>query len=338
MLCLLLASPAAAQDGLMVPSLLDVSGLDPVALDRAFDHAAELAPLNSLIVARSGRVVREQYFRGLRPGQRVNVKSASKSIISTLVGIAIAQGHLRTVEQRVAEFFPEQFEGETDARRWRISIRDLLSMRAGLESTSFGNYGAWVSSPSWVRSALAMPITCVPDQCWEYSTGNSHLLSAILTKATGVSTLAYARRALFEPIGVQLASWERDPQGIYLGGNNMRLSPRELLAFGMLYANGGKYGDRQIVPEEWIELSWQSRSRSPWNGHQYGYGWWTREFGGHAVHFAWGYGGQYLFVVPDLDLVVVATTSLSGRRPRDHNRQVLRLMRDYVMPAVRGND
>ena len=324
-----LASPSAGQ-GPGAPH----NGAERPSLEEAFRRAGELGPLTSLLVPRGGDLIGERYYRGLRRGQRVNVKSVSKIIISTLVGIAVARGDLRTVEQRLVEFFPERFARESDPRWYRITLGDLLSMRAGLESTSFGNYGPWVSSANWVDWALDQPFECMPGACWSYSTGNTHLFSAILTKATGKSTLAYAREVLFGPLGLRLAPWERDPQGIYLGGNNMMLSPRELLAFGNLYANGGRLGDRQILSEEWIRLSWRRLERSPWNGHWYGYGWWTRDLAGYAVHFGWGYGGQFVFVVPDLDIVVVATSSLRGRRGRGHNWAVLRLLRDYVIPAV----
>jgi len=333
-----LTSPLAAQSARTWPvAAVTEAGIDSMALDRAYQRAADMVPLTSLLVARAGVLIGEKYFRGLRPNQRVNVKSASKSIISALVGIAIEQSRLRTVDQRLAEFFPEQYADETDPFRWRISLRDLLTMRTGLETTSFQNYGRWVTSPNWVQNVLDRPFVCAPGSCWEYSTGSTHLLSAILTRTTGQSTLAFAREHLFGPLGVQLAAWERDPQGIYLGGNNMMLSPRELMAFGLLYASGGRYGDQQIISPDWIRDSWQMVARSRRNRRgSYGYGWWGRDLGGHMTYYAWGYGGQYVFVVPDLDLVVVATSSLTARRPRgfSQNREILLLMRDHIIPGV----
>lgn len=306
---------------------------DSLALDRAFARAEQMVPITSLLIARDGVLARERYYLGLGPEQRVNIKSASKSILSALVGIALARGALDSVTQPVADFFP-QYVPDDDPRRREITLEHLLSMQSGLETTSFRNYGRWVNSDNWVRWALRQPVECPPGTCWSYSTGSSHVVSAILTVSTGVSTLAFARRHLFEPIRVDLAAWERDPQGIYLGGNNMMLSPRELLAFGNLYLHGGRYAGRTVVPEQWIRQSWRRLGRSPWNGHHYGYGWWTREVGGHTVHFAWGYGGQYVFVVPSLRLVAVVTSALDRRRPRSHNRQIIRLLRDYIMPAV----
>jgi CubicO group peptidase (beta-lactamase class C family) len=192
-------------------------------------------------------------------------------------------------------------------------------MQAGLETTSNRNYGAWVQSGNWVKFALHQPFVGVPGEHMEYSTGNTHLLSAILTKVTGRDTLAFARAALAEPLGFRLPPWPRDPQGIYFGGNDMELTPRQMLAFGELYANGGKVGGKQIVPAEWVDASLQRRAESPREeGRYYGYGWWIREMAGFETPYAWGFGGQLIVLVPELRLVVVTTSSANpgpDRRP-----------------------
>jgi CubicO group peptidase (beta-lactamase class C family) len=175
-----------------------------------------------------------------------------------------------------------------------------------------------VNSRNWVRYALQRPFACPPDDCMQYSTGNSHMLSVILTKQTGVSTRVYAQRKLFAPLGMQLRGWARDPQGFDFGGNEMFFTPRDLLKFGELYRRRGKQNGRQLIPEAWIDKGWGEYATSPWNGHRYGYHWWTREHAGLKVHFAWGYGGQYIFVIPARQLVVVATSSLNRGRDGRH--------------------
>jgi CubicO group peptidase (beta-lactamase class C family) len=167
-----------------------------------------------------------------------------------------------------------------------------------------------------------------------YSTGNTHILSAILTRATGMSTLAYARTRLFAPMDIELARWTADPQGIYFGGNEMRLRPRELLAFAELYRNGGVHNGIRLVPEAWIAQSWTQRTTSPYNGHGYGLGWWMRPRRGYDVFFAWGYGGQYAFIVPELALTVVTTSDAVSPREGDHNRALHRLLTDILIPAA----
>jgi CubicO group peptidase (beta-lactamase class C family) len=168
-----------------------------------------------------------------------------------------------------------------------------------------------------------------------YSTGSSHLLSAIVTRASGLSTLEFARRHLASPLGITIPAWTRDPQGIYLGGNEMHMRPRDLLTIGELYLNRGRAGDRQVVSEAWVRESSEPRTSSRWSGRSYGYGWWIRELADHDVVYAWGYGGQFAFVIPDLRAVVV-TTSVSdpGSERRDHLDGIYDLVEETVIPAV----
>jgi hypothetical protein len=142
---------------------------------------------------------------------------------------------------------------------------------------------------------------------------------------------------LARPLGFRLRGWTTDPQGIHFGGNEMRMTPREMLAFGTLYLNGGRAPDgTQVVPRAWIDSSWVVRTRSPFNGNGYGYGWWHRRLAGHDVHFAWGYGGQFVFVVPDRQLVVVTTSNPDVERERGHLDAIYGLLEREILPAVGG--
>jgi CubicO group peptidase (beta-lactamase class C family) len=293
-----------------------------------------LPRLRSLIIAQDGRIVGERYYRGAARTRTANIKSVSKSIISALVGIAIAEGKLNGTQQTIGEFFARELRDSAEAEKREITLVDLLSMRAGLESTSFDGYGRWVTSANWVRAALAQPMVADRGGSMIYSTGNTHLLSAILTKATGMSTWAYARRKLGVPLGIDIPRWPRDPQGIYFGGNDMRLTPRAMVAIGELYRNRGRVGRRQIVPAWWVDSSLVVRTYSPFNGHGYGWGWWTRDAGDYRVHFAWGYGGQFIFIVPGLRATVVMTSDAEGRREWGHVDALHDLLDGYVIPAL----
>jgi CubicO group peptidase (beta-lactamase class C family) len=313
--CLLLAPPRLSLTGpppvWIPPPPVDLSA----ALGEAGEGAEALPRLRSFLVSLNGEIVLERYFNGARASHPANIKSASKSVMSALVGIAIDRGLIPRLDTPISKYFPQYLE--KDDPKASITIEDLVSMRSGLESTSSRNYGAWVSSRSWVRYALAQELIEQPGGRMIYSTGNTHLLSAILTKAAGESTLAFAQEALARPLGFKLASWPRDPEGIYFGGNDMEMTPRQMWAFGELYRNGGRAGGEQVLPRAWIEKTFIPRGRSSYSGREYGYGWWMRELGGRQAYYAWGYGGQFIFLVPDLELVVV-TTSLStggeGRR------------------------
>jgi CubicO group peptidase (beta-lactamase class C family) len=327
-------APASATADEAVEIQAPTRGLDSLLLGQAYRRAAELPRLHSLLVARHGALAREEYFRGPGRDRAVNIKSASKSVLAALVGIAIAEGHLEGLDQSVAPLFPDYVRPDADPRIGDVTLAHLLSMQAGLEPTSFGNYGRWVSSGNWVRYALQRPFVDDPGGRMLYSTGNTHVLSALLTRATGTSTLAYAREKLGRPLDIQVPAWTRDPQGVYFGGNEMSLRPRDLLVFGELFRNGGRHEGRQVVPEEWIRESWRRRTTSPFNGHGYGLGWWMRRSGAHDVYFAWGYGGQYVFIVPDLELTVVTTSDAASRREGDHNQALQRLLDELLIPAA----
>jgi CubicO group peptidase (beta-lactamase class C family) len=296
--------------------------------------AKELPRLHSLLASVRGELVLERYFNGTRAAQNANVKSVAKSLVSALVGVAIHDGLIAGVRTPITTYFPE-LARDPDVRKRTITVEDLLTMRSGLESTSNRNYGAWVLSANWVRHALSRPLLSTPGGQMEYSTGNTHLLSAIVTKASKTSTWQFAQKALAKPLGFTLAQWPRDPQGIYFGGNDMLLTPRQMLAFGELYLNRGRADGRQIVPAGWIEQSFVPRGSSRISGQRYGYGWWIRELAGHEAYFAWGFGGQYIVLVPDLHMVVVTTSaSTVAEERRSHRRTLFELVEDLVISPV----
>ncbi len=310
---------------------------DAAELTRVLDEASALTPLRTVIVARNGSVVAERGYRGHAASESTNIKSASKSIVSALVGIAIDKGLLDGVDQPIAPILQSDLPADPDPRLARVTIGHLLSMQAGLERMSGANYGRWVSSRNWVRTALAAPFVAEPGGPMLYSTASTHLLSAILTKVGGTSTLALARDWLGPLEGFRIGAWERDPQGIYLGGNQMAMSARSLLAFGELYRNGGRTPEgEQLIPVGWIRQSWQSRTNSRFSNDGYGYGWFERVIGGRTVHFAWGYGGQMLYIVPDLGLTVVMTSDESGPSARNGYRDDLHALLARIIGTAEG--
>jgi CubicO group peptidase (beta-lactamase class C family) len=304
-------------------------------LDAIAQTARDVPRLHSLLVSHRGALVLERYFNGRRAAQHANVKSVSKSVVSALVGIAIERQHIPGVRETIGAYFPDYLRATADGPKRAITVEDLLSMRSGLESTSGRNYGAWVTSRNWVRFALSRPLETSPGAEMEYSTGNTHLLSAIVTKATKKSTWQFAQDVLARPLGFSLARWPQDPQGIYFGGNEMLFTPRQLVTFGELYLNRGRYQGRQVVPARWVDDSFVPRGRSDFNDQMYGYGWWMREFAGEQAFFAWGFGGQYVFLIPRLELVVVTTSSTAtGEERRSHRRTIFGLL-EQVITALR---
>jgi CubicO group peptidase (beta-lactamase class C family) len=244
------------------------------------------------------------------------------------------------VREPIGTYFANELRAAGDAPKRTITVEDLLTMRSGLETTSNRNYGAWVRSANWVRFALAQPLLSTPGTAMDYSTGSTHLLSAILTKATRKTTLQFAQEALGTPLGFTVAPWTRDPQGIYFGGNDMAMTPRQMLSFGELYLRQGRVGDAQVLPAQWIRDSWVPRGRSlrgDRDDREYGYGWWMRTLAGQRAYYAWGFGGQFVFVVPALELVVVTTSSTAtDDERRAHRRTVNELVESLVIAPLAG--
>ena len=337
-LCLFLGANAFAQEVQTVTSSIDPA-IDP-AIDlelvaEALAGAEKLDRLHALIVAYEGRVIVERVFRGPNLNQPVNIKSASKTIISALVGIAIEKGVVDGTDVPILPLLQARAPAELDPRVADITIDHLLTMRAGLERTSGQYYGPWVVSPNWVRYAMSRPFVDRPGGGWLYSTGNTHMLSAILTDASQQSTLALARDWLGEPLEFDVPPWTRDPQGTYFGGNEMGLSPRALLAFGEMYRNGGVSADgEQVVPAAWVKASWAPKTFGR-GGQLYGYGWFISQVEGHPIYFTWGFGGQMLYVAPTLHLTVVATSDFMTRSVQDGYRCSLHgLISQGFAPAI----
>ena len=315
------------------PSSAEATAGKP-ALEAAANAAAGLPRLRSLLVSHKGAIVLERYFHGARATSPANIKSASKSVIAALVGIAVSRGLIKSVDQKIVDYFPE-LASDPEPKKREITIEDLLTMRSGLESTSGRNYGAWVQSANWVRFVLRRRLIDEPGTRIEYSTGSSHLLSAILTRATKMSTWQFAQQALAKPLGFTLARWATDPQGIYFGGNEMLLTPRQMIEFGELYLNNGKAGDQQILPKSWIDQTQIGRGRSRWGSdREYGLGFWIRELAGHDSYYAWGYGGQFIFIVPGQQLVIVTTSRADVSRERREHLDAIYALAELIVRST----
>src|SRR6056297_1338968 len=304
------------------------------SLSAIAESAEELGPISSLVIFQNGEILEEQYFGRMNANRTHNIKSASKSILSILVGIAIEEGYLEGVDQQIGEFFPDYFASNPDSAKMAITIGNLLTMRSGLASTSRGSYGRWVISDNWIEYKLDRPMTGRPGIDRNYSTGNTHLLSVILTRATGMSTRAFANRYLFNPMDIELGGWDRDPQGFYLGGNNMALRPRDMVKVGKLMMAMGEFEGKQLISPDWIV-----ESVTPVTGRRpgvinYGYLWFRRQSAGLEMVYAYGNGGQYILIVPEIEAVIAVTTSNGASGTRSYRRELFRLIDSTISPGL----
>lgn len=298
--------------------------------------AKTFSNIKTIQIAHKGQVLWAQSYNGASLDTVANIKSASKSLMSALVGIAIDKGVLAGVDQPIAPLLQDQLPQNPDPRLKDITIGHLLSMQAGLERTSGRNYGGWVVSDNWVKSALSRPFVAEVGGKMQYSTGSTHILSAIIMRETGQNTYELANKWL-EGSDVRIRSWETDPQGIPMGGNQVGMMPASLLALGELYRRGGvTENGRRIISKEWIEASWTPRTQSRFHRGEYGYGWFIQSFSGHQGYYGWGYGGQMIYVLPDLELTVAITSQETLPSGRSGYRDQLHAMlsRD-IIPVVR---
>lgn len=270
--------------------------------------------IDSILIVRNGYIVFEQYLNPVYDQDSLHrIFSCTKSILSALIGIAIDNGYIDSVDQKIFDFFPNQTIANLDSRKENLTIKHLLTMTSGLDwheldvsyRESDNSFNQLVTSPNWVQYVLDRPMVADPGVIWNYNTGEFHLLSALLQNATGLPTGDFAINFLAAPLGIVDANWQTDPHGIQFGGSGLELTPRSMAKFGFLYLNNGTWDTQQLISKGWVALSTSSYS-SVDPSTDYCYGWW-RQPDLHA-YCALGYAGQFIFVIPQYDLVVVFTS------------------------------
>lgn len=273
--------------------------------DNLTEAIQRLSQLHSLQIRRGDDVIFAEAPGGSGLDRPANIKSCSKSIVALLLGATIDRGEITSVTATLGEVAPGILPANATPGVAEITMEDLVTLRAGLERTSGANYGAWVNSGDWLSDALTRPMVAEPGGRMLYSTGSTHILGAALAEATGQSLLMQARARIGDPMGLEIPAWTRDPQGYYLGGNEMALRPTAMLDIATMVRDGGRFKGTQILPENWIDASLQPRARSPWSGLSYGYGWFLSPSG---YVLARGYGGQIIAAHREKNLAVAITS------------------------------
>ena len=333
-------------------------GVDPAALAMVEDQVAKRhLEVRSVLIVRHGYLVYEHYWQGLDQADGHYVRSATKSVIGALVGIALAEGKINSLDQTVGELLPAQLPKDADPRFAGVTVKQLLTMTSGLagDDTLGGDTrledAMWESS-DWVRHILSRRLVWEPGTQWAYSNASSHLLSAIVADVSGQSTLEFARAKLFNPLGIRTdgafepvlsdhidaatveayertsVAWPVDPQGYHYGAAFLRLPARDLAKFGYLYLNGGRWDGNQLIPAAYAAAATSPKGSSPNLDNGYGWHWWVDTDAEHRTFSARGRGGQLIYVIPDLDLVTVITCDPEkGGNPEN-------LITQTIIPAV----
>ena len=289
----------------------EAQGIDSAVLARALDYVRQNhIPVHSLLIVRNGYVVLDAYFYPFQEGQIHDGASMTKSITSTLMGIALGEHKLRSVHQPVVSLFPAGNVANRDERKDRMTVEDLLTMTSGLDCHV--DHGEITlremrESKDWVQFMLDRPMVAEPGSKFEYCSGGMHLLSGIVSQATGSSELEFARRELFQPLGIDDVVWPSDPQGVSDGWGDLHLRPRDMAKIGYLWLHQGRWEGRQIVPAEWLQAATQAHSHPGQGNVEYGYGFWVYPQRNPVEYEALGRGGQRITVTPAQNRVVVFT-------------------------------
>lgn len=298
--------------GTFASETLDLAGLQAILAN--FKAAAiKQDRIKSVVVSLNGQTILAEALRGPAIDSAVNIKSVSKSVVATLVGIARQRAVISSLQQTLGELAPELIPKGASEQVAALTLEDLITMRAGLERTSGRGYGVWVNSDNWIQHVLSRPFVDEPGGRMLYSTGDTHVLGAVLSQLTGQSLHKLANEWLGKPLGIYFAPWTRDPQGYYLGGNEMSLSPLHLIKIGELYLNNGLVNGTKILDSNWVQDAFTARTQSVYSGDGYGYGWFLRKLGGVQSAYARGYGGQVLHVLPSMTLSVAITSDETQR-------------------------
>ncbi len=335
-------TPEQLNDGWTTASINDY-GIGKSHLLRLIEsiHSGKLINVHSVLIAKDNKLVYENYYGGFNANIPHDLRSASKSISSAMVGIAINDGIVENVDKKLYDLLPKEYQYTIDSSKAKIRLKDLLTMSSGLdvnELASEGYYQNQANPNSWLKSVLEAPIVKEPGTFADYGSANPFLLGICLNECIDIPLKNYIHEKLFKPLGITNYVIQTDDTELipYFGGG-MFLTPRDMLKFGQLYLNDGKWNGEEIIAEEWIEESFKKhvRLQDVMEKNEYGYQWWHEKYSVNGKEIssieARGAGGQYIFIIPQLESVIVIT---SGNFRNGKGNQPRKILREYILPAL----
>mgnify|MGYP000847622155 CR=1 FL=1 len=313
-------------------------GLNP-ELYEAFNQAKEINNIRSLSIYQNGNLIRQAFYNDCNPYLPQDVRSVTKSIISLLIGIAIDKGFIKSIDQTLSEFEIPVIDS-LPIKISHLKLHHLLSMTAGFEWEELQNvynYNWWIKAPSQIQYIITKPIVNEPGSIFSYNSASYHLLSIVLTNASKMNTLEFATKYLFEPLDIGIRNWEKDKEGFYNGSSGLCLSPYDMYKIGQLVLNHGEYNGKKIVSPKWIDEitsgNIQTGTSHPY-ANEYGLGWWIGYKNNKKYIFANGYGGQYIVIVPENNLIITATNHWYGVKYSLTQDQWIRTMKIIVEEII----
>ena len=341
-------------------------GLNPDELERMLNRIARSRRIYSFLVVKDGYIVSEYYAGRFNKNSVFRLRSISKSVTSALIGIAIDEGLINCIDTPIKEYFPELCDSKDE-----ITIKHLLSMTTGWSWPEMAThnrtrwiwnwtrslYWEWFRAKNQVNFILERPQIYAPGYVFNYDTGATHLLAAILQKASGMPADEYAQKRLFDRIGIKSARWARDNQGVTRGGSGLSMTARDAAKFGQLYLDRGNWDGEQIIPEEWVDISTSVQTGITNTLSQHGLHWWINRviasseddmsplwWDGRIIaddttyelFYASGFGGQYIFIIPELNMVIVFTSRFLSNNPSVPHLHYIHYLRTHLPRLVTG--
>lgn len=266
----------------------------------------------STLVSKNGEVILEEYYNGKTKDSLCDVQSLTKGLISILVGIAIDKGYIKSVDEPIRKYFPHEFNNLTDKTKSTITIKHLLNQTSGLSWQGYLEHKEWLNSEDPISFVLTKNLENTPGEKYNYNSGATHLLSVIISKATEMSTLDFATKLLFDDLQITSIDWQKRNKGYYDGsGLGLKMKPMDLMKLGQLLEKNGNWKGRQLVSKEWVQklFNESQKSSTEWGlrNSKHGFCWYQSEFKGDKIDYAMGYGGQFIILIPNKELIIVAT-------------------------------
>lgn len=282
----------------------------------------------STLVSKKGEIIFEKYYNGKNKDSLCNVQSLTKGLMSVLIGIAIDKNYIESVDESIEKYFPNEFKKLTDERKKRITIRHLLNQTSGLSWKGHLEHKKWLNSNQPIYFVLKKDLENIPGTRYNYNSGATHLLSVIITKATGKSTLEFANEFLFNSLKINSIKWEKRNKGYYDGaGFGLKMKPIDLMKIGQLLENKGYWNGTMIISEKWVErlFDGKEKSNTKWGlkKSKHGFCWYKSEINGHQVNYGMGYGGQFIILVPSKELIIVTTHNHDTPNGIEHQMKFL---------------
>lgn len=307
-------------DGFQSISFKEAS-IDSIVVDSIhnaiLDYQNTSPDYRSFLILKNNKLVFEKYYDGGNENELNSLKSVTKSIIALLVGKSVELGLIESIDQKLSDLFPEYYSNVKDDLKKEIKIEDLLTMSAGFKWNNFGGkYRSGWDVYEGNRHEYMITKTVMenePGAIFNYNSGLSHMLSGIITNESGMKTEKFAEKYLFDSLGIKNYKWTADRNGYNLGNSELFLTSRDMAKIGLLVLSNGFWYDQQLLDSDWIEEMLSPKIETQDIGKKYsqyyGHQWWVKNYKGVRINFAAGYGGQYIFVIPEFDLVLVFTTN-----------------------------